>query len=175
MGAWGKRNDNPNNPDLYATDVYAPVTGDQELVDDEDFEFDDEDDDESEGILARTMAAWNEKFDAAKVKMARSDASERAAGAENSDDSEANRKQWLVLAGQSVGAAVIGMLLFKGFQRMWEVLPWVALALAMVVVLGLVALVRVLRRTDDIFSTVIAVVVGIFVTLSPLAFLLSTG
>lgn len=202
MGSWGKRNDkpaampplapgpapaaaaqpklvdNPNNPDLYATDVYAPVTGDQELIDDDDFEFDDEDDDESESVVARTMALWNEKFDAAKAKMARSDAGERAVGAGSSgssQESEANRKQWLVLAGQSVGAAVIGMLLFKGFERMWEVLPWVALALAMVVVLGLVALVRVLRRTDDIFSTVIAVVVGIFVTLSPLAFLLSTG
>nr|WP_239003638.1 hypothetical protein [Nocardia panacis] len=86
-----------------------------------------------------------------------------------------NRKQWLILGGQSVGAAVAGMLLFKGFERMWEMLPWVALTLAMVVILGLVALVRILRRTDDILSTVIAVVVGSFVTLGPLAFLLSTN
>ncbi|WP_431958632.1 hypothetical protein [Nocardia lijiangensis] len=88
---------------------------------------------------------------------------------------DANRKQWMVLGGQSTGAAVAGMLLFKGFERMWEMLPWVALALAMIVILGLVALVRILRRTDDILSTVIAVVVGIFVTLGPLAFLLSTN
>ncbi|WP_280346151.1 hypothetical protein [Nocardia neocaledoniensis] len=86
-----------------------------------------------------------------------------------------NRRQWLILAGQSVGAAVAGMLLFKGFETLWETMHWVALALAMVVILGLVALVRVLRRTDDIFSTVIAVVVGVFVTLGPLAFLLSTS
>nr|WP_019932553.1 hypothetical protein [Nocardia sp. BMG111209] len=86
-----------------------------------------------------------------------------------------NRKQWMVLGGQAVGAAVAGMLLFKGFEKMWDVFPFVALALAMVVILGLVALVRVLRRTDDITSTVIAVVVGIFVTLGPLAFLLSTN
>lgn len=88
---------------------------------------------------------------------------------------DANRKQWMILGGQSAGAAVAGMLLFKGFERMWEMLPWVALALAMIVILGLVALVRILRRTDDILSTVIAVVVGIFVTLGPLAFLLSTN
>ncbi|MBF6481729.1 hypothetical protein IU408_26825, partial [Nocardia cyriacigeorgica] len=88
---------------------------------------------------------------------------------------EANKRQWMILGGQSAGAAVAGMLLFKGFERMWEMLPWVALALAMVVILGLVALVRILRRTDDILSTVIAVVVGIFVTLGPLAFLLSTN
>ncbi len=67
------------------------------------------------------------------------------------------------------------MLLFKGFEQIWDTMPFVALILAMVVILGLVALVRVLRRTDDILSTVIAVVVGIFVTLGPLAFLLSTN
>ncbi|MFX0579738.1 hypothetical protein [Nocardia nepalensis] len=88
---------------------------------------------------------------------------------------DANRRQWMILGGQSTGAAVAGMLLFKGFERMWEMLPWVALCLAMIVILGLVALVRILRRTDDILSTVIAVVVGIFVTLGPLAFLLSTN
>ncbi|WP_378734307.1 hypothetical protein [Nocardia brasiliensis] len=87
---------------------------------------------------------------------------------------DANRRQWLILGGQSTGAAVAGMLLFKGFERMWEMLPWVALTLAMIVILGLVALVRILRRTDDVLSTVIAVVVGVFVTLGPLAFLLST-
>ncbi|MFD3743821.1 hypothetical protein [Nocardia sp. NPDC058633] len=86
-----------------------------------------------------------------------------------------NRRQWMILGAQSTGAAIAGMLLFKGFETMWETLPWVALALAMVVILGLVALVRILRRTDDIFSTVIAVVVGVFVTLGPLAFLLSTS
>jgi hypothetical protein len=91
------------------------------------------------------------------------------------DGDNANRRQWMILGAQSAGAAVAGMLLFKGFETMWETLPWVALALAMVVILGLVALVRILRRTDDIFSTVIAVVVGVFVTLGPLAFLLSTG
>lgn len=91
------------------------------------------------------------------------------------DGDNANRRQWMILGAQSAGAAVAGMLLFKGFETMWETLPWVALALAMVVILGLVALVRILRRTDDIFSTVIAVVVGVFVTLGPLAFLLSTS
>ncbi len=88
---------------------------------------------------------------------------------------DTNRKQWLILGGQAVGAAVAGMLLFKGFEQVWDTMPFVALILAMVVILGLVALVRVLRRTDDILSTVIAVVVGIFVTLGPLAFLLSTN
>ncbi|MFI9635811.1 hypothetical protein ACIHAX_24290 [Nocardia sp. NPDC051929] len=100
--------------------------------------------------------------------------SRRSRAVKKAEDDE-NRRQWMILGGQSTGAAVAGMLLFKGFERMWEMLPWVALALAMIVILGLVALVRILRRTDDILSTVIAVVVGIFVTLGPLAFLLSTN
>lgn len=99
----------------------------------------------------------------------------RSSRAARKAEYDANRKQWLILGGQSTGAAVAGMLLFKGFERMWEMLPWVALALAMIVILGLVALVRILRRTDDVLSTVIAVVVGVFVTLGPLAFLLSTN
>ncbi|MGQ4596940.1 hypothetical protein [Nocardia sp. R6R-6] len=99
----------------------------------------------------------------------------RRSRAGRNSEYEANRRQWMILGGQSAGAVIAGMLLFKGFERMWEMLPWVALALAMIAILGLVALVRILRRTDDILSTVIAVVVGIFVTLGPLAFLLNTN
>ncbi|MBF6297999.1 hypothetical protein IU459_10620 [Nocardia amamiensis] len=133
-----------------ATDVYEPLDLDTE-------------DEESEAA-ERPWTALRER--------ARSPRRSRAVKKEEDD---ANRRQWMILGGQSTGAAVAGMLLFKGFERMWEMLPWVALALAMIVILGLVALVRILRRTDDILSTVIAVVVGIFVTLGPLAFLLSTN
>ncbi|MBY6363844.1 hypothetical protein [Rhodococcoides corynebacterioides] len=83
-------------------------------------------------------------------------------------------RQWLSLVGQGVVAIVLGALLFKGFERLWEMLPWVALVLAFFVIVGLVAVVRVLRRTDDIVSILLAVVVGVFVTLGPLAFMLST-
>ncbi|MFC9998457.1 hypothetical protein [Nocardia sp. NPDC127526] len=142
----------PEHDDRY-TDVYEPL--------DEHDEYD-----EPDTSLAGRLSALTSRF------TARAGAGARPSGRSEEDE---NRRQWLVLAGQSTGAAVAGMLLFKGFERMWEVLPWVALMLAMIVILGLVALVRVLRRTDDIFSTVIAVVVGVFVTLGPLAFLLSTN
>ncbi|MFB8278199.1 hypothetical protein [Nocardia colli] len=137
--------------DLYdgKTDFFEPVD-----LDDEHDELDDFDEDEQTGRAASPRRS------ARKARKAEDDA---------------NRRQWMILGGQSTGAAVAGMLLFKGFERMWEMLPWVALALAMIVILGLVALVRILRRTDDVLSTVIAVVVGVFVTLGPLAFLLSTN
>lgn len=84
-------------------------------------------------------------------------------------------KQWFVLIGQAIVAIVVGALLFKGFEQLWDVLPWVALVLSVLVIVGLVAVVRILRRTDDLVSIVIAIAVGVFVTLGPLAFQLSTG
>ncbi|WP_433606929.1 hypothetical protein [Prescottella agglutinans] len=84
-------------------------------------------------------------------------------------------KQWAVLLGQGAVAVVAGALMFKGFEKLWDMLPMVALVLSVLVIVGLVAMVRILRRTDDITSLVIAVVAGVFVTLGPLAFLLSTS
>ncbi|MCU1646067.1 MAG: Translation initiation factor [Nocardia sp.] len=157
-----------HDPDEHLTEVFQP------LDDDYDDEYDDDDDydDEPRMSLAERFSALTSKLPRPAPRGV--SAPSRSRGKQLSEQ-ENNRRQWLILAGQSAGAAVAGMLLFKGFERMWEMLPWVALALAMIVILGLVALVRVLRRTDDIFSTVIAVVVGVFVTLGPLAFLLSTN
>ncbi|MCX5041791.1 YIP1 family protein [Aldersonia sp. NBC_00410] len=98
------------------------------------------------------------------------------ADAEPDEHSERDSiKQWLALAGEAAVALIVGGLLFKGFERLWDMMPWVALVLSVLVILGLVALVRVVRKTDDILSFVIAIVVGIFITIGPLAFLLSTG
>lgn len=148
------------------TDVHAPYPDDDlrdvDLLDD-DFRDDDLLDDDLEDDDLDTSGSYLSKFSPRRSRLARK------------AEDDVNRRQWMILGGQSAGAAIAGMLLFKGFERMWEMLPWVALALAMIVILGLVALVRILRRTDDILSTVIAVVVGIFVTLGPLAFLLSTN
>ncbi|KAA0022343.1 hypothetical protein [Antrihabitans cavernicola] len=100
---------------------------------------------------------------------------EEPAASDVPEAKHSNVRQWLVLLGQAVVAIVIGALLFKGFERLWDMLPWVALVLAVLVILGLVALVRILRKTDDLLSIVIAIVVGVFVTMGPLVFLLSTS
>ncbi|OYD68735.1 hypothetical protein [Rhodococcus sp. OK302] len=90
-------------------------------------------------------------------------------------DNRSSIREWAMLAGQVVVALIIGGAMFKGFEKLWDMLPWVALVLALIVIVGLVAVVRVLRKTDDITSFVIAVVVGMIVTLGPLAFLLTSG
>ncbi|WP_328388819.1 hypothetical protein [Nocardia sp. NBC_00416] len=178
--------------DIYATDIHGPMrplpdpglrdesfeTGDFEPEYDPDYDdYDDPDDaDRPETRADRARAALTGKLGAAGGKFAAT-RSKFAAGARRPDTETIDdpRKQWMILGAQSVGAAIAGMLAFKGFELLWEAQPLAALALAVVVILGLVALVRILRRGDDMFSTVIAVVVGVFVTLGPLAFLLSTG
>ncbi|MFI7192995.1 hypothetical protein ACIBQ0_24950 [Nocardia nova] len=148
------------------TEFYAPVELDEPG---DDYDDDLLDDEEIEPTPRRRRAAPRSFSLRDKLPQLSRPASRRGSV------EDLNRRQWMILGGQAVGAAVAGMLLFKGFEQMWDVMPFLALVLAMVVILGLVALVRVLRRTDDILSTVIAVVVGIFVTLGPLAFLLSTN
>jgi hypothetical protein len=94
---------------------------------------------------------------------------------ESAEDDGKIKRAWWIQVGQWLAAGVSGVLLFKGFEVLWVHLAMVALALAVTVILGLVALVRILRRTDDVLSLAIAVVVGVFVTLGPLAFTLRTG
>ncbi|MGE2832870.1 hypothetical protein [Mycobacterium sp. SMC-4] len=78
---------------------------------------------------------------------------------------------WIV--GQSIFAVVFGAGLFIAFDQLWKWNNIVALVLSVLVILGLVVAVRVVRKTEDIGSTLIAVAVGALVTLGPLALLQS--
>ncbi|MEW5809447.1 MAG: hypothetical protein AB1925_08330 [Actinomycetota bacterium] len=78
---------------------------------------------------------------------------------------------WVV--GQSVVAVIFGAGLFFAFDQLWKWNNIVALVLSVLVILGLVVGVRVVRKTEDIGSTLIAVAVGALVTLGPLALLRS--
>ena len=75
---------------------------------------------------------------------------------------------------QSLLAVMFGAGLFIAFDQLWRWNNIVALALSVLVILSLVVAVRVVRRTKDIASTLIAVAVGALVTLGPLALLQST-
>lgn len=81
------------------------------------------------------------------------------------------RGGWVVL--QSILAVAFGAGLFIAFDQLWRWNNIVALVLSVLVILGLVVGVRVVRRTEDIASTLIAVAVGALVTLGPLALLQS--
>jgi hypothetical protein len=79
------------------------------------------------------------------------------------------RGVWVVV--QCILAVAFGAGLFIAFDQLWKWNNIVALVLAVLVILGLVVGVRVVRKTEDIGSTLIAVAVGAMVTLGPLALL----
>ena len=72
---------------------------------------------------------------------------------------------------QSVLAVAFGAGLFIAFDELWKWNYIVALVLSVLVILGLVVAVQVVRKTQDITSTLIAVAVGALITLGPLALL----
>jgi hypothetical protein len=76
---------------------------------------------------------------------------------------------------QSILAVAFGAGLFIAFDQLWRWNSLVALVLSVLVILGLVAGVRVVRKTEDIASTLIAVAVGAMITLGPLALSLQSG
>ncbi|MDI3312813.1 MAG: hypothetical protein QJR12_00555 [Mycobacterium sp.] len=100
-----------------------------------------------------------------------------ATGPDDNGDAWPSRTQTLLHGGlvvlQSVLAVMLGAGLFVAFDQLWRWNNIVALVLSVVVILGLVVAVRVVRKTEDIVSTLIAVAVGALVTLGPLALLQS--
>jgi len=72
------------------------------------------------------------------------------------------------LAAGVVGGAGVWLV----FNWLWGVLPAAALVVALAVIVGLVLIVRKIRRADDLQTTVLAVLVGLVVTVSPAALLL---
>ncbi len=69
---------------------------------------------------------------------------------------------------QSILAVAFGAGLFIAFDLLWSWNNIIALVLSVLVILGLVAAVWVVRKTEDIASTLIAVAVGALVTMGPL-------
>ncbi|QFU94212.1 hypothetical protein [Amycolatopsis sp. YIM 10] len=95
------------------------------------------------------------------------------AGVDELPEEEASPgKQWLVMGAQLALGVVGGAGVWLGFNWLWGRLPAAALIAALVVIVALVWIVRKIRRADDIQTTVLAVLVGLVVTVSPAALLL---
>jgi hypothetical protein len=97
------------------------------------------------------------------------------AGLGDLDDEDVERspvKEWLVMIGQLAVGVLGGAALWLGFNWLWRSVPAAALVLALGVTVGLVLLVRKIRRADDLQTTLLAVLVGLIVTVSPAAMLL---
>ncbi|SDF62241.1 hypothetical protein SAMN05216553_102377 [Lentzea fradiae] len=81
-------------------------------------------------------------------------------------------KEWLIMIGQLAVGVLGGAGLWLAFNFLWRAVPAAALVVALAVTVGLVLLVRKIRRADDLQTTVLAVLVGLIVTVSPAAMLL---
>lgn len=94
---------------------------------------------------------------------------------ESEESESSGRMQELVQSGlvvlQSILAVVFGAALFIAFDELWKWNNIVALVMSVLVILGLVVAVRIIRKTEDTGSTLIAVAVGALITLGPLALL----
>ena len=91
---------------------------------------------------------------------------------EEPEDDLSSAREWAVVAGQ-VGLGVVGgAALWLVCEWLWQSVPVLALVVALLVITSLVWVVRYVRRTEDLQTTVIAVLVGLFVTVSPAALLL---
>ena len=80
--------------------------------------------------------------------------------------------EWAAMVSQ-VGLGVVGGATFWLIcEWLWQRIPVVALVVALGLITGMVWVVRRVRRAEDLQTTVIAVLVGLFVTVSPAALLL---
>ncbi len=98
--------------------------------------------------------------------------SENAADEAQAQESGSPLWEWAVMVSQ-IGIGVVGgAALWLICEWLWQRIPMGALVVALAVITGLVWVVRRMRCAEDLQTTVIAVLVGLFVTVSPAALLL---
>ncbi|GAA3003783.1 hypothetical protein [Actinokineospora diospyrosa] len=91
---------------------------------------------------------------------------------ESDEEPRSAGREWLIMVGQLGLGVVGGAVVWLIFNWLWRVLPAAALVGALAVIVGLVLIVRKVRRAEDLQTTVLAVLVGLLVTVSPAALLL---
>lgn len=151
-------------PDQTAEDWFGDDSGEMPAVEPESTQFhpyvdlDEEDEDDD---FRRPVAEEEEPAGLADADEAEEEAGDRSPG-----------REWLVMIGQLAVGVLGGAALWLGFNFLWRTLAPAALVVALAVTVGLVLLVRRIRRADDLQTTVLAVLVGLIVTVSPAAMLL---
>lgn len=137
------------------------------------------DEDDSRATVATPMSAAPAQDTAAvrtqltESAAARSEIEREPAVGESHETSPS--VQWLLLIGQVLAGLAVGVALFWGFTELWRWNVYFALVLAVAVIFGLVTLVHVVRRSQDLISTLLALGVGLLVTIGPLVLLLVAG
>jgi hypothetical protein len=81
-------------------------------------------------------------------------------------------REWLVTGAQVGVGAIAGAAVWLGFSWLWGLMPIAAIIAAVAVIIGLIVVVRKWRKAEDLQTTVLAILAGLVVTVSPAALLL---
>ncbi|KAB1504427.1 hypothetical protein F7230_05005 [Corynebacterium sp. 320] len=83
-------------------------------------------------------------------------------------DFEDNRISWPAMIAQAIGAVAAGVLIFIGFNLLWaNVSPIIVLALALIATVAMVVGVHLLLRHKDKLLMILALIVGLVLTIGP--------
>ena len=88
-----------------------------------------------------------------------------------SDDDRSPAKAWLLVIGEAILGLAVGVGLFWGFTELWRWNVYFALVLAVLVIFGIVSFTHAVRHSRDLFTTLLALGVGLIVTIGPLVLL----
>jgi hypothetical protein len=139
-----------------ATADPPPAGLDDDFEDDLDAELDDDLDDELDDLDGEL----DDEVDDLDAEEDEDAAAEPAGG-------RTRGAAWAAVVAQWVAGAIGGAALWVGFRFLWQDLPVVAIAAAVLVTAALVVVVRALLRNNDLRTTIFAVLVGLLLTVSP--------
>ena len=92
-----------------------------------------------------------------------------------SDRMRTSRSAVAALLVELIAAAAVGASLWLGFRWLWAQWPGAAVVLSVLLTVGVVVVARSARRAEDLWGTVLAVVVTLAVTASPALLTLAGG
>ncbi|SKX54637.1 transmembrane protein [Mycobacteroides abscessus subsp. abscessus] len=92
-------------------------------------------------------------------------------GDSDDGDGRSPAKAWLLVIGEAILGLAVGVGLFWGFTELWRWNVYFALVLAVLVIFGIVSFTHAVRHSRDLFTTLLALGVGLIVTIGPLVLL----
>lgn len=132
---------------------------------------------DAKGLDGKGRDAAAGKDEAKKDKKAAKAAKKQAAARAADGDAPAEHTEhspitaWALLILEVLAGIAIGIGLFWGFTELWRWNVWFALVLAVLVIFGIVTFAHVVRHARDLFTTLLALGVGLIVTMGPLVLL----
>lgn len=128
---------------------------------------DEKETDSTAALLAPTSDAPKSKTLTSKAATSK----DSQTGDSDDGDGRSPAKAWLLVIGEAILGLAVGVGLFWGFTELWRWNVYFALVLAVLVIFGIVSFTHAVRHSRDLFTTLLALGVGLIVTIGPLVLL----